>query len=238
MKYSQNELGYFYNNEKYIVFFGTVSASIEKLKEFYPSLNFRHIRQTHSDIVVESTESLLEADAHFTNKKNQALLIATADCTPLMIYCHQTQRVVAIHAGWRGVENKITEKTLNKLIATGSTEKKFDFFFGPHIMQDSFEVSEDVFLLLQNAQHELDKKEYALEKNDKFYVDLQKIILSQIKHVIKAPPQVLILDMDTKTNENFHSYRREKMTPERNLSFIAPLSVFGVNSLSFQEDNV
>lgn len=223
MKFSQNELGFFFKNENCLVFFGNVNATVEKIENFYNDLRFRRIKQTHSDIVIAASEQLNEADAHYSYEKGHALLIATADCTPLMIYCRQTHRAVAIHAGWRGVENQITLKALQKMIATGSTEKDFEFYFGPHIMKDSFEVSEDVFLQLEKSQFGLDKKDYVSEKNDKFYVDLQKIIFSQIRQVIGKEPNAMTINLDTKTNELFHSYRRGKMTSDRNLSFITVL---------------
>ncbi len=223
MKFWQNELGYYFKNENCLVFFGNTTATAEKIENFYNDLRFRRIKQTHSDIIIAASEQLVEADAHYTDQKKHALLIATADCTPLMIYCRQTHRALAIHAGWRGVQNQITLKALQKLIATGSTDKNFEFFFGPHIMKDSFEVSEDVFLQLEKSQFGLDRSDYASSKNDKFYVDLQAIIFSQIRYVIGKEPSAMTLNLDTKTNELFHSYRRGKMTHERNLSFIAIL---------------
>ena len=223
MIFSQNELGYYFKNENCLVFFGNVTATAEKIAVFYPEFSFLRIKQTHSDIIVVASTEIHEADAHWSDQKKQALLIATADCTPLMIFCRQTKRAVAIHAGWRGVENKIALKALQKMIETGSTQKDFEFYFGPHIMKDSFEVSEDVFLLLEKSQYDLNKKNYVSQKNNKFYVDLQKIIFSQIRHIIKKEPIAMTIDLDTKTNTNFHSYRRGKQTNERNLSFITVL---------------
>lgn len=215
--------------------FGGVQDSFEKIQIEFSNLKFKKIKQTHSSILVEVNgmptekltdkvpDNLIEADAHYTAKPNVALLIATADCLPIMIYCQQTQRVAALHAGWRGVENKITEKTLKKLIATGSTNKNFKFWVGPHIMQKSFEVDSAVQILLTSAQHGLRTDDFSISKNNKYYIDLKKIVYSQIQHALALTPDTVFVDIDTKIDTNYYSYRREQSTQKRNLSFICLL---------------
>lgn len=209
---------------KALVFFGTTQDSFAKIQSDFPLLNFKKIRQTHSDIVVESSDDLREADAHYTSENHAALLIATADCLPIMVYCRQTHRVAAVHAGWRGVENKITEKTLQRLIATGSSKKEFQFWVGPHILQNSFEIDLATYDLLSKAQYNLHAHDYAIAKNNKFYVSLNKIIESQIENILDRKPEIIFLGIDTKTNSDYYSYRRDHQTKERNLSFICLLS--------------
>lgn len=205
------------------VFFGNSQDNFAKIQQDFPRLNFKKIHQTHSDIVVESSANLNEADSHYTSETNAALLISTADCMPIMIYCKQTHRVAAVHAGWRGVANKITEKTLQKLIATGSSKKEFQFWVGPHILQGSFEVDRTTYDLLSVAHYNLPVNDYVVEKNNKYYVALNKIIETQIKNITGHSSEILFLDIDTKTSSDYYSYRRDQKTKERNLSFICLL---------------
>ena len=212
-----------YQNEV-LVFFGDSLSSLESIQAAYPKLRIKKIRQTHSDLVIEASDSVLEADAHFTSEKNSALLIATADCMPIMVYCRQTRRVAAIHAGWRGIANRITEKTLQKLIATCSSKKTFQIWVGPHILQNSFEIDQAAYDLLLGAQTGLTENEFAYRLNSKYHVALKKILESQIENVAPGTTKLLFLDIDTKTNSDYYSYRRDQKTKERNLSFICLLN--------------
>ncbi len=207
-----------------LVCFGGRHDSLAELEKQHPKIQFKRIRQTHSDIVTEASDLLPEADAHYTARANEALLIATADCMPILIYCRQTKRVAAVHAGWRGIENRISEKTLKQLIATGSTKKEFQIWVGPHILQNSFEIDLATLKRLQTAQNDLNATDYVFQRGEKFYVALNKILESQIKNIVATPTQIHFLDIDTKTNSDYYSYRREQMTKERNLSFICLLS--------------
>ena len=212
-----------FQSQNVLVCFGGVQDSLEKIKNEFVGAQFKRIKQTHSDITVEASDNIIEADAHFTYKTNEALLIATADCIPIMIYCQQTHRAAAVHAGWRGVENKITEKTLQKLIATGSTDKKFKFWVGPHILQQSFEVDADVFQLLSESQYGLQQSEFAEFKNKKYFINLKKIVESQIQNVLGTAPDIVFSNIDTKLAADYYSYRRDQTT-KRNLSFIGLIS--------------
>lgn len=215
----QNNLGFGFKDDEYLVFFGNARASMEDLQSKFSQYDFKRIKQTHSDVVVECSDQVLEADAHYTDEVDKALVIATADCMPIMVYCVQTSRVLAIHAGWRGVENKITEKSLNQLITAGSTDKNFKIFIGPHILQSSFEVDADTRDLLAKAHYGLKPSHYMFSSKDKFHVNLGKIVISQIEHVIQKMPEIEILSIDTKTDREYHSHRRDQ-TKQRNFSFV------------------
>ena len=211
-----------YQNEV-LVFFGNTQDSLNSIQAKHPSLTLKKIFQTHSDRVVEASDEVFEADAHYTAEANSALLIATADCLPIMVYCRQTRRVAAIHAGWRGIANRIAEKTLQKLIDSGSTKKEFQIWVGPHILQNSFEIDQDAYELLVSAQSGLAESEFAYRANSKYYVALKKILESQVENAAPGTANLLILDIDTKTNSDYYSYRRDQ-TKGRNLSFICLLT--------------
>lgn len=223
MKFSQNELGYYFKDSEILVFFGNATATAEKIESLYSQYKFFRLKQTHSDILVTASDNVAEGDAHWTDKKNYALRISTADCIPLMVFCKQTKRIMGAHAGWKGVVNQIALKSLAQLINTGSTERDFNFFIGPHIVKNSFEVSEDTFIQLEKSHYGLTRKDYVTEVTPKYFVDLKEIVTSQIDYITGRKNQIYSLDIDTKTNSDFFSYRRGKLTNERNLSFIVRL---------------
>jgi YfiH family protein len=215
----QNNFGFGFKSEKYLVFFGNSRASLQDLQNKFTQYNFKTLKQVHSDVVVESSDQVSEADAHYTAQDHEALVIATADCMPIMVCCEQTQRILAIHAGWRGVEKQIVEKSLNQLITTGSTDKNFKFYIGPHILQSSFEVEADTYNSLAKSQYGLKPSHYMFTRNNKFYVNLSKIVISQIEHVIQKMAEIEFLSIDTKTDREYNSYRRDQ-TKLRNFSFV------------------
>ena len=132
-QFLESELGLTLQSDKVICFFGKKFATLERIKSHFTGLSFQRIKQTHSDLILESSDQVYEADAHYTSARQKALIISTADCLPVFVHCKQTNRVAAIHAGWKGVANQIVFKTLQKLIQTGSSEKRFETWIGPHI---------------------------------------------------------------------------------------------------------
>lgn len=223
VKYFQNKLGFGYKDEKVLIFFGNKNGELEILKTEFPDFEFLRVKQTHSNVFVHATAELKEADAHWTAESKKALLIATADCMPIMIHCEQTQRVAAVHAGWRGVANGIIENTLKQLIYTGSDEKRFRIFCGPSIQQASFEVDRDVFDQLVAKSRSPQISSYSSFQNNKYYVNLNRIAQNQIVATSGVMNSVFS-SIDTKTDDNFYSYRRGKLKSERNLSFICLLT--------------
>lgn len=203
------------------LFFGNKNSSLDSIQNTFSALSLKRIKQTHSDIIVEASDTIVEADSHYTQETNAGLLISTADCLPVLIFCSQTNRIAAVHAGWKGVANQIVLKTAKQLISTGSSHKIFEFWIGPHILQDSFEIDLDVLKQLEASAYGLKQKQYYYEQNNKFYVDLNQIVFSQIAQIESQNVNVFTLDVDTKTDPLFWSFRRDKEKAGRNLSFIA-----------------
>jgi len=138
-----------------------------------------------------------------------------------MIYNKKTGRVAAVHAGWRGVENQIITKTLEKLVLKETVASDFQIWIGPHILQKSFAVDREVLELLLKSYFSKDLSDCYFSNNDKFYVNLLEIVKSQISKFFGHLPDLYILEKDTKEEKMFHSFRRDKIDSGRNLSFIS-----------------
>lgn len=212
--FKETEIGFKFESETHLCFFGNQKASLDILKNNYPQYTFKEIKQTHSDILIHTTNKsiLCEGDAHWTEQENTALYIKTADCIPILIVNIETNDILAVHAGWRGVQNKILQKSLNSL-----GWKNINVLWGPHILQDSFEVQEDVKLLLEQSCFDTDNQIFK-KVGGSYYIHLLKIAQSQISSVdIKKQ---FFATEDTLKNPKFHSYRRDKEKSGRNISFI------------------
>ncbi len=225
MKVSKTLLGTVIETGKYLVFFGNRKAQLIPLQNRYPEFNFLKIKQTHSDCIVEASTALVEADSHWRQEKKQALVIATADCGPVMLVDAEHGVLCAVHAGWRGVQNEILKKSVLFLLARFPA-LKLQAFVGPHIQFSSFEVEDSIrdslLKTVQSNTPEMKVSGYSRPSKSGFsLVDLNLIIRDQLISVGIQRENIFCLFEDTKTNANYHSYRRDQKSSGRQLSFIA-----------------
>lgn len=228
----QTKLGYEIRTPHLVMLFGAKESQLDNLKLAYPDFDFTRVKQIHSDAVVESKDSSQDyqqiADAHFTRTKNLALCVVTADCVPVMFYHHKTGLIAGVHAGWRGVANKIVLKTIDQLAAQGAPTNELDVIIGPHIQKKSFEVGFDVrdqILSTLGSLTELQKASYTEKiSDDKALVDLNQVVKAQLQAAGVEADRAFDLHIDTFTNEDFHSYRRDKEKSGRQISFICRIS--------------
>ncbi len=111
-------------------------------------------RQTHSDIVRVVTKNdavgidhrnYPECDALITNDAGCALVVFTADCTPILLWDGVTGAVGAVHAGWRGTATDIAGKTVRKMVSEfGCRPENIRASIGPNIGACCFETDRDV----------------------------------------------------------------------------------------------
>lgn len=212
--------GQYYENDKLFIFFGSKNFEKEHFS-FFPNVQFQFLKQTHGNNVVyfdRFTEDVICADAHLTATKNLALVIQTADCLPILVYDQYHKWILAIHAGWRGVENKISKIALEQFTKASRTPL-LSMFVGPHIQLESFEVDEDVAHKLRNCT-QTDNTNFIHDKQkNKYFVDLKKTVHTQVQELPIQIRELYFSNIDTLTNEDYSSYRRLK-NPCRNWSFI------------------
>lgn len=215
--YKETDLGFELQIKNTLIFFGKKGCSLQDLKSNFSDIEFRTVHQIHSDVTVCSSgnSEAFQADAHYTQEMNVGLVIKTADCIPALIHIPNRNIIMAIHAGWRGVQNQITLKAFRQLQLTNDDE--VSAYIGPHILQKSFEVQADVKNLLLNSTYNTES-DLTYQIGGKYYVDLQKILKSQI-HAVVESAAIHCMNLDTFNNELFNSYRSDQ-TPFRNLSFI------------------
>lgn len=237
-------LGDIHKHENFMVFFGNRQGNLEALAPHFPSITV--LKQVHGDKLIktelksqtvaqqavragatsEQSPYLPEADAHWCDEKKISLAIKTADCMPIVVCSPQSGIALSIHAGWRGVLQKITSKSIATLNL--QSDPKLGIFIGPHIQQHSFEVDRDVALDLLKAhniayfqgditssvpQFEVFMKDrtpqdVVYEARGKFFIRLAALVSWELLRLYIPPKQIYISDKDTKTDENYYSFRR------------------------------
>jgi len=100
------------------------------------------LRQVHSARVVAAAPgSCGEADALVTTDRGLALLVATADCVPVLLAAEAA--VAAVHAGWRGVAAGVVAAAVESLARHGAPHELVAWI-GPAIGPCCYEVGPEV----------------------------------------------------------------------------------------------
>ena len=140
--------------------------------------------QIHTDLVRVVTKAdhrsldhrdYPECDGLVTNDPGTALVIFTADCTPILLHDPVTGAVGACHAGWRGTALDIAGKTVRKMVeAFGCEPKDIRAAIGPNLGACCFQTDGDVpQAMIEAFGPEAEK--WIRPENEKFYVNLKEI---------------------------------------------------------------
>ena len=140
--------------------------------------------QVHTDIVRPVTgKDCLGLDHHLypecdgliTNTPGLALVIFTADCTPILLSDPVTGAVGAVHAGWRGTAMDIAGKAVDAMVsAFGCRPENIRAAIGPNIGFCCFETDSEVPNAMINTFGQA-AEEYIRPVDEKYYVNLKEI---------------------------------------------------------------
>lgn len=170
-----------------------------------PEFDLVRVKQTHSFIVLhEKNCNELEADG-MVGDSSSPMAILTADCLPILLLGEKEHAF--IHAGWRGLHNKILNNDLIKKI------KPFYAFIGPHISVKSYEVQPDF-------KNNFSTPDAFIEHEGKLFFDLSVVARKQLVTFYQG---IRIEESGLCTFEDvrLHSYRRNKTT-KRNWNVYIP----------------
>ena len=141
-------------------------------------------RQVHSDIVrVVNRDDCNgyihrdypECDALVTKTAGVALMIFTADCTPLLFHDPVTGAVGAAHAGWRGTASQIGARVVEAMVRSfGCDPANIRAAIGPNVGFCHFETDADVPNAMVEAFGE-EANAYIEKKGEKYFLDLKAI---------------------------------------------------------------
>lgn len=211
--------------------------SVDEIKELLQKLTqvkFRKIvnlKQIHSNnVLVVNEDNLFQeleaADGVITNLKGVALIIATADCQPIMLYDSKNEVIANVHSGWKGTLNKILEKTINKMVNMfESKPEDIVVCIGPSILKCCFEVDEEVVRDFKNNFDDIDgfiTLGNVKMGKQKYYIDTIGINKKELSKLGILEQNIFISDICTKCNSDiYYSYRAHGVSSGRNVSLIA-----------------
>ena len=223
--HSEDENGIWLRDDYCDIFFGKGAAgSTSSLKQIYPHLKFWQLHQVHGCQLVEASADEKKSDAHWTIQNNIGLIIKSADCLPVMI--SHPEFICAIHAGWRGIQSDIIGKSLCLLAEKFGSLEHGTAYIGPHIQQSSFQVDFALAIQFQKQAADLHITTPVFRadpenQDTKAYLDLDQIASAQLRRAGISMPRIFSLNIDTVQDVRFQSYRRDRSSAGRNLSFVA-----------------
>lgn len=185
------------------------------------------LNQQHTDIALELTnQSTFHstfsepaiADASWTQAQNVVCVVMTADCLPILLTDKQGSCIAAIHAGWKGLADKIVSKTIQKMPVDPASLMAW---IGPAISVRQFEVGQDVFdaFAKQSPDNEpfFYKQSSQVESNSQTSSNTK--YLADLPGLVSLEMQKLGLTQIHKSNlcsyeegSLFYSYRRDGKT--------------------------
>ena len=166
------------------------------------------LNQTHSGIVhiidesninkykYKSVEQALknEGDAIITKLPNLLIGVNTADCAPILLCDTEKQYIAAIHSGWRGTIGCIIENTVEKLKMLGCSN--LVAAIGPCVN------------ILKVSKNDIPPKysDFVNICDGDVYFNMARLIIKKLTKYDVS--DVLNLNINTISQENFFSYRR------------------------------
>lgn len=209
------------------IVWGNRDCNLDSIPRIFPDLQLIKCKQTHSDLIHEWRSGInlqgVEGDALLTREPNAALCISTADCMPVMIFHEASSWIAGVHAGWKGVENKIIPKTLERMSQVTGSRSSYRVWIGPHIQASSFEVGADVGQrILGTLRSEESRVLCKVESSasEKWNLNLAMVAQFQIEEAGFSMDSFWVSSEDTKTCARYHSHRRDAAQSGRQLSFI------------------
>ncbi|BAY12489.1 peptidoglycan editing factor PgeF [Calothrix sp. NIES-2098] len=210
----------------------------ELTQVLHPEASVYRLKQVHGNTVLTPQEidsqlstggdddsAFASADGLVSEKPLQAVWVASADCTPVLIGDVKTGQVSAIHAGWRGTAKKIVPQAIARLKAQGSKLEDLRIAMGPAIAGEVYQVSVDVAVEIGysivphedeqkiiDALHEIPNSPLLRDPEPgKVRVDVRRVNALQIESLGISGEQIAIAPYCTyQTPEHFFSYRREQ----------------------------
>lgn len=172
------------------------------------------MQQIHGSNVVrvfnkDDGKIIKNCDALISNDPKTTLFVRVADCLPISLIDKKTRSFGLIHAGWRGLEKKIIEKTVQLMIKEFLINPKdLKATIGSHICQKHYEVGRDVSSKFEKYLNAI------MQKDGKEFLDLAKIAELQLINKGVKKENIKISKTCTFEDLSLPSFRRNK-TSER-----------------------
>ena len=191
-----------------------VAENRRRLRELLPAtpiwLNQVHgVRVAQGDALALANSGAVEADASVTAQLRVPCAVLVADCLPVLFCAEDGTRVGAAHAGWRGLQRGVLERTVAALDVPPA---KIIAWLGPAIGPNAFEVGPDVVEAFTSLSGENASAFGSIaDRRGKYFADIYALARRRLQcagvHRISGGQFCTVSEP-----ERFFSYRRDGKT--------------------------
>ncbi|MCY7388596.1 MAG: peptidoglycan editing factor PgeF [Burkholderiales bacterium] len=192
----------------------SVSENRHRLHALLPAVP-GWLNQVHGVNVVraETVPSLngdqLQADAAVTGETQIPCAVLVADCLPVLFCTEDGSIVGAAHAGWRGLQRGVLERTVE---AMNASPARVMAWLGPAIGPNGFEVGSDVLdAFTAVSPDDASAFKPIAGKRDKYFADIYELARRRLR---RAGVDAIFGGQFCTFSEpaRFFSYRRDRQT--------------------------
>ncbi|MEL4390562.1 peptidoglycan editing factor PgeF [Shewanella xiamenensis] len=162
-------------------------------------------QDAQSECVALQNTPPLVADASYTDLAGRVCVVMTADCLPVLLCNQQGTEVAAAHAGWRGLCDGVIEASVAKF---ASKPSELIAYLGPAIGPSAFEVGAEVCAAFMAKDPHAES--CFIARGDKYIADIIGLAKLRLKQL--GITQIYSADICTVLNQDYFSYRRDKIT--------------------------
>jgi YfiH family protein len=169
-------------------------------------------KQVHGVSIVEVTsgdQDCGEVDGLWTRVPKLPIAVVTADCVPILLMNQSRGIVAALHAGWRGTQQKIVEAFFKSIPSEWSDGSEWKAILGPSIRACCYEVSEELVQQFKNEFPEMSSTQIEPKPRrlDLIEVNVYQLLCAGVNEVV-IHPDCTFCKKDEAGNFKYYSYRR------------------------------
>lgn len=153
-------------------------------------------------------------------EKGIILCVSLADCAGILIYDRKKEAVAAIHSGWKGTSLNIAGKGIELLKKYGSNPNDMQVWISPSASGEKYEVGYDVAKYFIDSDCIIPLNPSLVNGEKKYLFDNKLMIKNQIKSAGVKEENIVVSEVCTIKDAEYHSYRRDKNMSGRMGAFI------------------
>lgn len=173
-------------------------------------------QQEHTSIahIVTHDYEPRRGDSLLSNEPGWLLGITIADCVPLLLYDPETKSYGVVHSGWRGSAQNIAGNAVSEMNQKfGVRPENIFAWVGPSAGKESYEVGVDVV-------SEFNPRYSTPQSDNSWLFDNKSVVADQLLGSGLSPDKIEVSGLDTITNHELHSARRDGESSGRMLAAI------------------
>lgn len=180
---------------------------------------------------------LIKCDALITKTPNLILALPTADCLPIFLYDPTSslkEKVIGlVHAGQKGIELNIIEKTILKMCRLGCHLKNIRVYLGPGLNNCCYQLPAEQFAdeLIAKGWQKFSVKLRDQNGNLTYYCpDLYGRIISQLQEIKRFNQKIQLTNINrgyycTCCSGQFFSHRYSQLTKKEETRFLSIIMI-------------